>query len=658
MKRRIPVIFSVFLALFGILLLLGALEPVVNAWVQNRIGRSPGQGILFVLRLTGGGLIVLALLVVAFVRFVLPEQEQISARLRSALQALDGWFEKRLGRIVNFSAAEKSIEWKSFNRWDVLILALMMVFSILAMLERMQGNYPLVILGSDAANISSMAAAHNNPEFFAKDYFLNDPSNFRIYFQLHVLLVSWLGILLGNYSLAFVFLLGPTVFLTLFSTYWFGRTLMGSRIWALLLVFFNSIPVYLLFENWGLAEDSVPRTLIQALLPFLLGLIWLWRDQPRKWPLIAFLTGLLAYIHAVGTPTIMAVMLLGMFSQMPHDWRFSKKMAVSATLAFIMLIAASVFIANYLGARNHGEFVNYNQMINMYHTYFPPEILNVPAAIQQLFRFYVGSWIFPLGLVGLFWMWLCRRKQRRFAGLLISWLVGIFLVAVMLPFFERTVETYLRILPIETELIRGTRYFVPFLGLAFIGGLSAFSNILKQKWMKALLLLFGFIFLAKYYTYHSTDFLLLEKTRSCFAQGSILCAESTDIQKLMIALQSQTPVGSGVFFAQDARDTLPLAVRYLAQRSLVYSWKDRAVGFSKPAKMVKWDEIYTQLADYSTTYAWFLQSPAEFLDFTKNLGADYVVLNANPDQLYVPDLPVTIVYQNHSYSLLRIINSE
>ena len=56
--------------------------------------------------------------------------------------------------------------------------------------------------------------------------------------------------------------------------------------------------------------------------------------------------------------------------------------------------------------------------------------------------------------------------------MVLLWAAGIFLAAVVLPFGERLVEQALHIPPIDTELVRGMRYFVPLMLLFWLWPLA------------------------------------------------------------------------------------------------------------------------------------------------------------------------------------------
>lgn len=652
MKKVIYTVIMIIILISGLLIIAGFFDPVIINWVLNKIGRSPGFKSMLIFKYFGFGLIIFSALlaIIIFKRnFIRANYE---SRILPLIKSFDAWLERFNSKWINSSQKHLEIRWNHINRLDWIFIFLALIVSFLLIVERLQGNYPDVILGSDAANISSMAVSLNHPDLFENDFYLQNPDNFKLYLQIHVVIIRSLGKLINNYTLPFVFILGPTAFVTLIGNYWLGRTVLNNRFWAVLFVIFNSIPVYLLFENWGLAEDSVPRTFMQAALPFLLALIWIWKDSPKKWPVIAILTGLLTYIHAVGTPTIMAMVILSLLWMMPNTWPLKKKLFIGFLLSLIMIIVGSIFIINYLSIKQQVLPFDYETIMKLYHTYFPPNIMDVKTSVGLLLKFYWESWILPLGLVGLFILWFCQDNSRRLTRLMVAWLVGIAIVSVFFPYVERIIEAYLRILPIETELIRGTRFFVPVLGMISLACLSHVFNLIKFKSIKLILIVIGIIFIGHYFSYRSTNLLLFEKTRACISKGKFLCTEKSDLQNLLAAIDERTPTITSIYYANDSHDTLPLAVRYVTNRSLVYSWKDRGMGFSHPEKMLQWHELFSEIDQYSTSTEWYLEHPETFLKFIQKLDADYFVLQKNNQEFEVDH--GILIYENPSFLLLQV----
>ncbi len=652
MKKTIIYLISFILIIIGIFIIVGVFDASINGWVLNKIGRSPGTNSMKLFKYLGWVLIIVSTLSVFVVNNLKIFQDFYSKKLLTNLNKIDEWFWGFRSKLQVTNQISSPLCGKKINKLDIFFIIFAVLVSMLLVIERLQNNYPNVILGSDAANISSMAIAVNNPDYFEKDFYLQDEDNFKLYFQLHVIIIRFLGKILNNYTLPFVIILGPTAFITFFGNYLLGRIILKNRFWSVLLVIFNSIPVYLLFENWGIAEDSVPRTFLQALFPYLLSLIWIWKDKPKNWIIIAICTGLLTYVHAVGTPTIMAMVILGFLAIMPKNWNYKQRILTISGLSIIMIIVGSVFIINYLSIKQQVVPFDYETIIRLYRTYFPPNILDVRSSVQLLSDFYADTWLLPSALLGLFLLWFLRDDSRRLFKLTILWLLGIGIVSIIIPFSERIIEAYLRVLPIETELIRGTRFFVPVFGLITLASFSHLHNAINSKMGKIILILIGLLFVGHYGTFRSNDLLFFKKTQACLSQKKLLCSEKTDLQNLLIAINQNTSQQAGIFFSNQSQDTLPLSVRYISQRSLVYSWKDRGLGFSHPGKMLIWHDIYTILDQYETSTEWYLSDSQGFFNFVENLGADYVVIPKNNKNFQVEN--EILIYENPSYYLVSI----
>ncbi len=655
MKKFAKFIFPLLLLITGGIIVTGLIDPIINNLVYEKIGRNPGLKSMSILKNFGFGLILLSVLIAFIILKWQTTKNFWVSKIIPMISSFDLFLLKTRTKLFGEPRTNKEIKWNEMNRWDIGFLIFTLLISSLLVIERLQGNYPDVILGSDAANISSMAVSLDNPELFPNDFYLQEPDNFKLYFQLHVPIIRGLGKFLDNYSLPFVILLGPTTFITLLGNYMLGRTILKNRFWALIFVGINSIPVYLLFENWGLAEDSVPRTFMQALFPFLLLLIWLWKESPRKWIWISIFTGLLTYVHAVGTPTVMVSVMISFLVFLPKDWSLLKKFSYWCFLGLLMVIVGSFFIINYLSIKNQVGPFDYETIMHLYRTYFPPNILDVKTSIGLLIRFFTKTLILPLGVISLLVLWFLREESRKLASLTFAWLVGISLVSVLIPYSERIIESYLRLLPLETELIRGTRFFVPILSLVSIGGLSHVFFNSKSNPLKISLGLIGLLFLVNYFTFRSTNLLFFEKTRACINQAKFLCNDKSDLQNLLSNINELTPPKSSIYYTNHSQDTLPLAVRYISNRSLVYSWKDRGMGFSHPGKMIVWHEIFEVIDKYPTSADWYKTNPQEFVDFVTSLNADYFVLQKN--NLNVSVVEGEIIYENPTYFLVKIPNS-
>lgn len=277
-------------------------------------------------------------------------------------------------------------------KWmDGFFLVFLVGFTALFTLERLQWDYPNVFLGGDAANIVSFALAKNHPEWFAKDFLLSERQNFDIYLQFHVLYTQWLEKLFGDAILGFLSLLPITVLIYLGGLYFLGRTLFDYPGWALAFTMMNALPIYLPVDDIGIQTDPLPRTLFHGLLSFLLAYLWKWRDEPKRWWLLAAGLGGLVYIHAVSTPAWILAFWFSFLYLMPREWNLTKRLQWMAGLSLVLVIVVIPFVQNYLHntvqARTLPEGVSYLDFMKIFHTYYnTPSLHQIPKTTFMIVK--------------------------------------------------------------------------------------------------------------------------------------------------------------------------------------------------------------------------------------------------------------------------------
>src|SRR5437870_715799 len=233
---------------------------------------------------------------------------------RTAAEIMNGhcWDHQESKRLALLS------HYRAITLADGVIVLAFGLLALIFYLGRWGGAYPFVFLESDAANIAGFAAAWDHPELFQGDELLGDQRNFGIYSTIHIPLIRALAKLTGDYGTAFIFLLGPHVFIQALGFYILGRVLFQSRYWATLLAIVTMMPVWLnLGEYWGIYDDPLPRVSFQALLPYLLAGTFYWRSNPAVWPWLLGFAGALIYVHPVSAPGWILAVWLGMWAFQP-----------------------------------------------------------------------------------------------------------------------------------------------------------------------------------------------------------------------------------------------------------------------------------------------------------------------------------------------------
>lgn len=555
----------------------------------------------------------------------------------------------------NFGMAMKT---PGVNRWDWLAAGIFLAFAGLYFLGRLQGNYPLVILTGDGGNIASFAAAADHPDMFSGDPALGEANNYAIYATLHIPLIRALNQLTGDYGLAYALLVFPQTFLQLLGFYILGRVLFKHRLWAFLLSFLTAMTVINigLGEIWGIWQDALPRLTFQSLLPYLLALVLVWKDAPRRWPWLMLLAGAMVYVHPISAPAWGFAIWLSLWLLLPRGWTWMRRTLVMLGLGVLFLVPLVPFALNYLSFNLRGQSADYTTVMTILQTYQPANLMNAPAALGAFLVNMTRSLLLPVGLAGLVVTWVLKKGERTALKVVLVWMAGIFITSILIPSAERLLEQRLHILPLETELVRGIRYFIPLLLLfwlwPFTEGLPRLVNPILQRGALVLALL-----LAGFWSATNRPALgdMLD-AGLCMVRGRLVCASPRPIDELLIALRTQSQPGEGViFYTQDtAYTSQTLSVRYEALRPLVYTLRDSGIlGYSNRSALQGWLATTRQMEELRV-----LPDPQERLEalvpLATSLGAKYLVIDFEVAPETVAGQPVTIVMQNEAYLLLKL----
>jgi hypothetical protein len=553
------------------------------------------------------------------------------------------------------SEAERRFDWR-----DGAVIFTFLLFAALFFLARLQRTYPAPLVWGDSANIASFAAALDHPQNFQNDELLYDLDNIRIYATMQIPLIRLLYRWVGEYGLSFLLLLGPTVFLQLVGFYILGRAIFASRYWALLLSLVSAIPTTLVLQEfWGIVDNPLPRFTFQALLPFVLALFWVWREKPLRWSLVMLLAGFLVYVHPVSTPAWITAIWLGCLVYLPHSWRVWQKISWMGFLGVVSLLVMLPFIYNYLTYHEHGQTANNAVMVRVLYEYFPKNLLNPPAALIELFRDTLSLGVLLLGIAGFVVLWILKAGDRRELLLTLTWLGGIVLVSVALPTLERLVERIFNQSPFETELPRGIRYLYFFLILYSIWGLSELRRRARNRYLSmgfAGLGLIPLIVFASPNLDRLGRYLDMKPLVACWTTGRLFCPAENDYNLLVQAIRQQTPETARFYFSTDAYDTSSFSLRYLALRSLVYSYKDRGLlAYSNAADLEQWYQTMLEASAYKSDRVWMRRGPDGMRRFLDRLGVDYLIVNFPVIPERAVEFGARIEYQNNSFTLLEII---
>lgn len=652
---------SFLLALTGLIAWTGWIDQPFVQMVSNLTHKLAFERWTTNLHLLGGILAIGGAILAAFFGWVLPRLPAFWLRVNGWDEQLDGFLRRRLGRILAFQGPglDRGSKTKSINRVDLVISILFFLFAIFYFLSKLQDNYPIVLLGGDAGNIASFAAAYDHPDLFKNDELLGNLDNIRIYNTLHIPLIRALNTLTGNYGLAYALLLIPHVFVHLLGYYLLGRILFKNRYWALLFTILVAVPVSInLQERWGFFSDALPRFTYQAIFPYLLSLTLVWKERPGRWPWLMAIAGVLFYAHPVSAPTGGLALWLGLWVLLPAAWSGWKRLAYMVGLGLVFLAAGLPFILNYFTHHVQGQTPDANLIYYVINNYFPANLLNVPAALADFNQIVWKQGILPLSILGLALTWILRRSERKQTVLILVWVAGLLLTSAWVPYILRIIEHYAHLAPIESELIRGIRYTIPFMLLFCLWPLSELSQRLKARPAGTGLAAAGLLLVTAWIWLHPVDLPGLGKALSCLGQGKLVCTRVDTTADAIKAVRDNREACDSLMgnsWPGPATDNA-LAIRYTALRPLVYAYKDRGLlGYSNPETLRNWEMLtneFLKAREKDADPSSLLQKLAEI---ARQHGASCLLIDLEIRPEEINQLSLQVLYRNPTYTLVKVL---
>ncbi len=545
-----------------------------------------------------------------------------------------------------------------WNPVDWLAVLIFLVFSAWFFLGRMQGNFPITILTGDAGNIASYAAARDHPDWFTSDAVLGENSRFQVYATVHIPLIRALNRLTGDYGQASAWLVLPQTFLQLLGFYLLGRVLFKDRLWAFLLAFLTAMTVRSigLGEIWGIWHDSLPRVVFQSLLPFLLVLVLIWKDHPARWPWLMVFAGLLVYVHPISAPAWGLAIWLSLWLLIPHQWSPARRITILLGLGLLFLVVIAPFAFNYLSYRGIEPQLTYETVMPLLLATSPANLFDVPAAGMDFLWQQTRSLLIPLALVGFILTWRLKKNDRKEIRIVLTWMAGILITSILIPLVERFIESRFQILPIETEFLRGVRYFVPLLLLFWLWPLASLTAAARRWTARVGIFLIGIMCVGFWGATNRPAIGDMIDVLDCFSKGKLVCVTSSPLTDLLTAVQGSTRPGEGIFFYnQDlAATSQSLSVRYAALRPLVYSYRDSGIlGYGSRATLPAWLETTRQVETIRS-----LSDPVDQVEYLAmlalSLEARYLIYDQPLSEQDNATLPGEVLYQNELYTLIAL----
>jgi hypothetical protein len=640
-------------------LLTGWLDSYLSQVIVQISSRSIGPNWPGYFYASGWIVFILGLILIAS-RHITRGIRWLVMALHNRLESSDRWLESKFTHQVNL-ISERPLHWPvDFKAVDWLIILLFALLAFIYQLSVSSHGFPTVILGGDAANIASFAAGRAFPNLFDGDAILGNLNNIGLYVTIHLPLAIGLEKLLGNFGLAYSVLLFPHVFLQFFSYYLLGRVLFGNRYWAFLFSMATSAPMALAGgEVWGVVGDGMPRFTYQVLIPFMLILLLSsWRKRPQRWPWIMVAAGLMAFIHPVSTPTWAFALWLGFWPIMPSAYDIRRKLLEMLRLGIILMLALLPYVSIYLTYHKGGQGnTDYDLVYNILMNYFPYDLLNIPAAVGVLIKATSQFGLLWYGLAGLLLTFLLFKSERGRIVQMLTWMAGIAFVTILIPLVEQSIERAFRIIPLQTELMRGMRYLVPFLFIFWFYPLAELTNRAARTRLTHTVFAVGTLLTLSWLVLNPPyPITAIPQVVQCWSQGRLICPDQTDYADALTYIRNDTPENAKFVVFLTNRWS-GIEVRYLGLRPMSYAYKDRGqLAFTNLEALRIWNYyLQRENAIYSRNNSPTLELQQQrMIDFARDAEANYLLTDFPFPTDVQTRLDVTAVYQSGTFSILKI----
>ncbi len=539
---------------------------------------------------------------------------------------------------------------------DSVVVLGFALFALAFFIVRVNAGYPLSDLRSDGANIASWAAAWDHPEFFEGDIVLSNLDNFRIYATVHIPLIRLLARVTGDFGWAFVYLLGPHVFLQAFGFYLLGCVLFQNRFWAVLLAVTALMFIPLtLRDYWGLFEDPQPRFTFQALLPFLLAAAIKWRTKPAIWPGLMGGAGLLMYVHPPSAPAWALAIWAGLWAFHPADWSLRRRIGVMFSLGVIFLTIAAPFLSNYLQTFSHGATTNYAQVYQIMADAYHEGYLDISIALREFISIPEVQILLSLSIPATVIILKLRPEKRRILLLVGLWLAGLLTVTLVFPLIDQSIARAREQIPVQFDLIRGIRYLIPMMLLLSIWSLAEIGHQFRDYRGKLSVALIGLLLAGLWVRWHPLDFVAMRHALHCARLGKIVCADPPEGMNVFDAVREFTPPGARIMVEFSDHYQM-LGIRYTSLRPLVFHRKDRGIlSYSNHEGLLRWNEINTRIKTIEAEQDIHTRIVA-LLDLARELDAQYFVIQSvrtiSPE--WLASMNEEVVFMGETFYLVRL----
>jgi hypothetical protein len=239
---------------------------------------------------------------------------------------------------------------------------------------------------------------------------------------------------------------------------------------------------------------------------------------------------------------------------------------------------------------------------------------------------------------------------------MLTWMAGIALISILIPWVEITIERTFRLIPLQTELMRGMRYLVPFLFVFWFYPFAELTHRSVHAGLRRAVFVLGTLLTLGWLIVNPPEpFTRAADVFQCWQGGQLLCPADRDHAEALTYIREATAEGS-TFTVFLTNRWSGIEVRYLGLRPMVYAYKDRGqLLFTHPAALNQWHAYQQREAEiFSPRKTPTLEEKrALIVEFARQAGADYILTNFPFPLEAQLELNAPAVYQNSTYFVLK-----
>jgi len=262
-----------------------------------------------------------------------------------------------------------------------------------------------------------------------------------------------------------------------------------------------------------------------------------------------------------------------------------------------------------------------------------------------------------VGLAGLLLTFLLFKSERGRLVQMLTWMAGIAFVTILVPMVEQSIERTFRIIPLQTELMRGMRYLVPFLFIFWFYPLAELTNRAARTGLTRTVFAVGTLLTLSWLILNPpSPMAVIPNILQCWSQGRLICRDETDYANALTYIRNDTPENAKFVVFLTNRWS-GIEVRYLGLRPMVYAYKDRGqLAFTNLEALRTWNYyLQRENAIYSRNNSPTLEIQQQrMIDFARDAEANYLLTDFPFPPGVLTGRDVTRVYQNGTFSILEI----